>query len=448
MPSCIIHSFLFKKQEKQPYFQERGSSMKIKTWENGLRVFYDCRPDSRSATVGIWVASGSENENDSNNGISHFIEHILFKGSKSRTGLEIAEGMDEIGASYNAYTTKEYTYFYVKALDYQLIKATDLLFDLFKNPRLDENDIETEKGVILEEIAMCEDDPSEKCFDVSEKGIYEGSGLAYEILGTRETVSAMKKEDFLEYMNTYYVPERTVIGVSGNFTEEEIEEKINEYFGGNKNTGNPIKTVKAPFSPDVRTLHKDVEQTHILMTFKGIPIEHRDLYPLQICSFILGIGPSSMLGRRIREELGLVYGIESFLVRFAGGGTVEISMSLAPASEEKAIREALKIVSALEETVTERQVTIAKEKLASGFIMSREQPQSRFSATGYNILLLGKEITDDEIIESVRSVTLDDVKRVAREYFDISEMSFTAVGKVSEKEKYQKIISEFKKEGE
>ncbi len=422
--------------------------MNITTRENGLRVFYDQRPDSRSATVGIWVASGTKNENDRNNGISHFIEHILFKGSKSRTGFEIAEGMDEIGASYNAYTTKEYTYFYVKALDYQLIKATDLLFDLFKNPRLDENDIETEKGVILEEIAMCEDDPSEKCFDVAEKGIYEGNGLAYEILGTKETVSKMKKEDFISYINTYYVPERTVIGVSGNFNREEIDGKIDEYFGRDKNTSNPIKTEKAPYVPDVRTLHKDVEQTHILMSFKGIPIQHKDLYPLQICSFILGLGPSSMLGRRIREELGLVYGIESFLVRFAGGGTIEVSMSLAPSSEEKAIRESLKIIAELENSLTERQVTIAKEKLAASFIMSREQPQSKFSATGYNMLLLNKEITDDEIIEAVRSVTLDDVKRVAKGYFNISEMSFTAVGKVSEKEKYRKIISEFIKEGE
>ncbi|MBQ3137666.1 MAG: insulinase family protein [Clostridia bacterium] len=422
--------------------------MNIITKENGLRIFYDQRPDSRSATVGIWVASGSENENESNNGISHFIEHILFKGSKSRTGFEIAEGMDEIGASYNAYTTKEYTYFYVKALDYQLIKAADLLFDLFKNPRLDENDIETEKGVILEEIAMCEDDPSEKCFDVAEKGIYEGNGLAFEILGTGETVSKMKKEDFLSYIGAYYVPERTVIGVSGNFDREEIDVKIAEYFDGDRNTSNPIKVNKAPFTPDVRTLTKDVEQTHILMSFKGIPAQHEDLYPLQICSFILGLGPSSMLGRRIREELGLVYGIESFLVRFAGGGTIEISMSLAPASEEKAIRESLKIIAKLADSVTERQVTIAKEKLAASFIMSREQPQSKFSATGYNLLLLNREITDDEIIEAVRSVTLDDVKRVAREYFKIPEMSFTAVGKVSEKEKYRKIISEFVKEGE
>ncbi len=420
--------------------------MRVKTYENGLRVFFDKREDSRSATVGIWVASGSENENEKNNGISHFIEHILFKGTNKRTGFEIAEGMDEIGASYNAYTTKEYTYFYVKALDYQLIKAADILFDLFKNPRLDEKDIETEKGVIIEEIAMCEDDPSEKCFDVNEKGIFAGSGLAFEILGTKETVSGMKKEDFVSYMKKYYVPERTVIGVCGNFSEEEIEEKIKEYFEKDINTENPIKADKAPYNPDVQTLEKTTEQTHILMSFRGIPIRHEDLYPLQICSFVLGQGPSSMLGRRIREELGLVYGIESFLLRFLSGGTIDISMSLAPSSEEKAIRETLSIVSSFKDTVTERQVTIAKEKLASSFIMSREHPQSRFSAAGYNMLLLNEEITDDSIIEGVRAVTSEDVKRVAEKYFDISQMSFTAVGKVSAKEKYRKIIDEFIKE--
>lgn len=421
--------------------------MKTKTYENGLRVFYDKRPDSRSVTVGIWVASGSKYENENNNGISHFIEHILFKGSKKRTGFEIAEGMDEIGASYNAYTTKEYTYFYVKALDYQLMKAADLLFDLFKNPRLDENDIETEKGVILEEISMCEDDPSEKCFDVAEKGVFEKSGLAFEILGTKETVSNMKKEDFILYMNTYYVPERTVIGISGNFEENDIEEKIREYFSSDKNTGNPIKKDELFYNPDIRTLEKSVEQTHILINFEGIGTEHKDLYPLQVCMFILGVGPSSMLGRRIREELGLVYGIEAFLVRFLDGGTIDISMSLVPSSEEKAIRETVSIVKAFSRTVTERQVTIAKEKLASSFIMSREQPQSRFSAAGYNMLLLNKEITDDEIIESVRSVTAEDVKRVAEKYFDTEKISFTAVGKVSDKEKYKKIIDEAIKEG-
>ncbi len=417
--------------------------MELKTYENGLRVFFNKREDLRSATVGVWVASGSKYENENNNGISHFIEHIVFKGTEKRTGFEIAESMDEIGANYNAYTTKEYTYFYTKALDYQIIKAADILFDLVRNPRLDEKDIETEKGVILEEISMCEDDPSDKCFELAESSIYRGTPFELQILGSKETVSTMKKKDFIEYRERFYVPSRMIIGVSGNFDEKAIEEKILEYFSFDGKSGAASDAVEMPFTADIVTQVKAVEQTHISMSFDGVGIAHEDLYSLQVMSFILGMGSSSMLGRRIREELGLVYGIDSYLVRFSAGGYIDISMSLVPASEEKAIKETLRIVSEFPEKVTERQVNIAKEKLISSLIMSREQPQSKFSSTGYNLLLLGRTVEDDEIITGVKSVTAEDVKRVAEKYLDISRMNFTAVGDVSEKEKYRKIISKF-----
>jgi predicted Zn-dependent peptidase len=207
-----------------------------------------------------------------------------------------------------------------------------------------------------------------------------------------------------------------------------------------ENTGNYIEKSELPFIKDIRTLEKPVEQTHILLSFRGIPIEHEDHYPLHICSFVLGTGPSSMLGRRIREELGLVYAVESFLIRFLDGGSINISMSLAPSSQKRAIEETLSIVKSFGKNLTDRQVAIAKEKLASGFIMSREQPQSSFSATGYNMLLLGKQITDDSIIEGVRRVTTEDVKIVAEKYFDIGQMSFTAVGNTFSKEEYINIL--------
>lgn len=422
--------------------------MKMKQFENGLRVFFDKRNDLRSATVGVWVASGSKYENEKNNGISHFIEHIVFKASKNRSGFEIAESMDEIGASYNAYTTKEYTYFYVKALDYQIIKAADILFDLVKNPRLDEKDIETEKGVILEEIAMCEDDPADKCFEVNESSMYKGNGLSLEILGTKQTVSEMEKADFTDYLEKFYIPERIIIGVGGNFDEEEITKKIEEYFGEDENTRYKPESKALTYNYGISRVQKETEQTQISMSFEGVGIEHQDLYPLQILTYILGVGSSSMLGRRIREELGLVYSIDSFLVRFTEGGYINISMGLSPSFEEKAIRETLGIVSSFRERVTERQVSIAKEKLASSFIMSREQPQSRFSATGYTLLLLDKAITDDEIIERVKAVTFDDVKKAAEKYLRIDRMNFTAVGHVDREEKYRKIIDEYIKEGD
>ena len=414
--------------------------MELITLSNSLRIFFNETDSLRSATVGIWIASGSRFERKDNNGISHFIEHIVFKGSEKRSGFEIAEGMDEIGAYVNAYTTKEYTFFYTKALDYQILKAADILFDMIANPRLNENDIETEKGVVLEEIAMCEDDPADVCSELTERSVFKGTTLGMDILGTRETVSSFKDSHIREYMKEFYVPERMVIGINGNFNKEEMLRKIEEYFGKTECTNNPLKGYDVPFEKCMTLKKMDTEQTHIALSFKGIAIEHDDLYPLQVCMFILGTGTSSMLNQRIREELGLVYSIDSWLGRYLGGGYITVNMSLVPSGEEKAITETVKIIKNFSDSVTERKVEIAKEKLISSLIMSREQPQSKLSAMGHNLLFSDRFKEDDEIIERIKKVTLSDVKASAEKYLDINEMSFTAVGRVKSKDEYEKIL--------
>lgn len=421
--------------------------MELITLNNSLRLFLNQTDSLRSATVGIWIAAGSRYEKKNNNGISHFIEHIVFKGSKKRTGFEIAEGMDEIGAYVNAYTTKEYTFFYTKALDYQILNAADILFDMIANPRLCENDIETEKGVILEEIAMCEDDPADVCSELTERSVLDGTTLGMDILGTRQTVSGFKRSDIESYMKEFYVPERMVIGVNGNFDKEAMLKKIEEYFGSFECTDNPLAGYDVPFKKCMALKKTDTEQTHISLSFKGIPIEHEELYSLQVCMFILGTGTSSMLNQRIREQLGLVYSIDSWLGRYLGGGYICISMSLGAQSEEKALRETIEIIKNFQNDVCERQVQIAKEKLISSLIMSREQPQSKLSAMGHSQLFCGRFIDDDEIVERIKKVSLEDVKKAAERYFDLSEMSFTAVGRVKTEEEYQKIIDDSIKQG-
>ncbi len=414
--------------------------MNLTALPNSLRIFTDKREELRSATVGVWVYTGSRNEAAEISGISHFIEHIVFKGSEKRTAFQIAEGMDEIGAHVNAYTTKEYTFFYTKALDYQIIRAADILFDMLKNPRLDETDIETEKGVVLEEINMCEDDPGDVVYEVNEEALFEGSTLAMKILGERETVAALTKEKIGEYMKSNYCGERIVVGVSGNFPEKEMQEKIEEYFAELPSSGAENKIYDVPFRQGITLKTMQTEQNHIMMCLPGVGIEHEDLYSLQVCMFILGTGTSSMLYQRIREQLGLCYGVDSWLGRYMGGGYIALSMSLAGASEEKAIKEALTILRDFPERVTEKQVAVAKEKLISSLIMSREQPQSKFSSMGYNLLLLGRVIDDNEIIDSIKNITLDDVKRASEKYFDLEKLSFTAVGKVRDKEYYKKLL--------
>lgn len=414
--------------------------MNLITLENGLRVFTHKRDDLRSATVGVWVMAGSRNETPEISGISHFIEHILFKGSEKRTGFEIAEGMDEIGAHVNAYTTKEYTFFYTKALDYQINKAADILFDMIRHPRLNEKDIETEKGVILEEINMCEDDPDDVVYEVNESSLFNGTTLQYKILGERETVSAIKREHIISYMQNNYCADKTVIGISGNFDEDEMLRKVREYFDDmpHKSTGDGYYEV--PFNKAVALKTMQTEQTHLMMCFNGVGIDHEDLYPLQVCMFILGTGTSSMLYQRIREELGLCYSVDSWLGRYRGGGYIAISVSLSPASEEKAIGEICNIVGSFSKNITQRQVDIAKEKLISSLIMSREQPQSKFSSMGYSQLMLSRFIDDDYIINSIKDITLERVIAVSEKYLRLDEMAFSAVGKVRTREEYEEII--------
>ena len=416
--------------------------MELITLSNSLRIFLNETDSLRSATVGVWIGSGSRFENEENNGISHFIEHIVFKGSEKRNGFEIAEGMDEIGAYINAYTTKEYTFFYTKALDYQIIKAADILFDMIRNPRLLESDIETEKGVILEEIAMCEDDPADVCSELNERSIFKSTTLGMDILGTRETVSSFKEHHFREYMKKFYVPERMIVGVTGNFNREEMLNKIEEYFGSYVCTENPIESYDVPFIKGMTLKKMDTEQTHIALSFKGIPLEHEDLYSLQVCMFILGTGTSSMLNQRIREQLGLVYSIDSWLGRYLGGGYITVSMSLGTHSEEKALTETIDIIKKFNRNVTERQVEIAKEKLISSLIMSREQPQSKLSAMGHSLLFHGRFIEDDEIINKIKKVQLADVMKAAEKYLKLSEMSFTAVGRVRDENEYRRILKQ------
>ena len=414
--------------------------MNLITLPNGLRIFTHKRDDLRSATVGVWVMSGSRNESADISGISHFIEHIVFKGSLKRSGFEIAEGMDEIGAHVNAYTTKEYTFFYTKALDYQILKASDILFDMIRHPRLDEKDIETEKGVVLEEINMCEDDPGDVVYEVNETSLFGGTSLSMKILGERETVSAFKKEDIEKYMNANYCADKTVIGISGNFDEEAMLQKVREYFSDMPEKSGTDSYYKVPFNQDIALKTMLTEQTHLMMCFDGVGIEHEDLYPLQVCMFILGTGTSSMLYQRIREELGLCYSVDSWLGRYRGGGYIAIAMSLSPTSVEKAIKEVTDIVGSFSQRVTERQVAIAKEKLISSLIMSREQPQSKLSSMGYNLLMIDHFVEDDYIIDSIKAITLEDVVSVSKKYLCLDKMSFTAVGKVKTREEYEKIL--------
>ncbi len=413
----------------------------ITTLKNGLRIVLEKSENAKTCSVVIWIGSGSSYETPKTAGTSHFIEHMIFKGSEKRSALDIAVEMDEIGGYLNAYTARESTCFYARTLSEHMPKALDIVCDMVRNPRLDADDIELEKGIIKEEIAMYEDDPEDLCTDTFYENIWEGSMLGSNILGTVETVDSVTKESLTAHMNKFYVPERTVISISGNFDKETAIRICKEYFSDAENTDFPLSPTSAEFKPKIIPIKKDFMQNQLILGFEGVPAGTKIRERALLISSILGGTPSSRLFQHIRENLGLVYSIDTSCVSYLKSGIFTVSMGLSEKSEEKAITETLGIISGFADTVTEKELARAKEQAVTGFVMDLENPASHASRNGRNVLLYGKEITEDEIIKNIRAVTLDEVKETARKLFDMTKLSLCVAGKVKSEKTYRKIIN-------
>ena len=413
--------------------------MRERTLSNGLRVLLQPQDHLHSAYFGVWVASGSVFETGENNGVSHFLEHIVFKGSETRSALDIAQQTDRLGASVNAYTSKEYTHFYTRALGEHITQAAEILLDILLHPRLDPNDIETERGVILEEISMCEDDPGDLCYELSESSLFQGSSYALEILGSKESVKAMQPSQFRQQLDRCYTAKRIVVGVSGAFDEAEILALLARTVGllppGNAPVYPALSCKQGIYLKKAR-----FEQTHLILSFPGIPVEHPDLYTLQVVLFLLGTGASSRLNQRIREQLGLVYQIDAWAARYLTGGYLAVSLSLGGANQQRALEETCRILRARPQSITEDELQIAKEKLLSGLVMSREQPHNALVSFGQQLLLKGHIVSDEALLQGIRSVTLPQAKEAAAHYLNLEKASLTAVGQTKTPAFYQAIL--------
>ena len=413
----------------------------IITLENGLRIILEKGENAKTCSVNIWVASGSSYETPETAGTSHFIEHMIFKGSEKRSALDIAVDMDEIGGHLNAYTARETTCFYARTLSEHMPKALDILCDMVKNPRLDTDDIELEKGIIKEEIAMYEDEPEDICSDTFYETVWKDSMLGSNILGTVETVDAVTKERLSAHMDKFYVPERTVISLSGNFDKDTAIEIIREYFSDAVNTEFHLNPTGAEFNPGIVTVKKNFTQNQLILGFKGVPAGTKKREIALLISSILGDTPSSRLFQQIRENLGLVYSVGTSCISYLKSGVFNVFMGLNEKSEEKAIRETIKIILELADTVTEKDLARAKEQAVTEFVMGLENLSSHASRNGRNLLLYNKEIGEDEVIKNIRAITLEDVRETAREIFDTGRICLCVAGKVKSKKAYEEIIN-------
>lgn len=414
----------------------------ILTLKNGLRIVLEQNQTAKTCSLGVWIASGSSYETPETAGTSHFIEHMLFRGTAKRSALDLAVEMDEIGGVMNAYTAREVTCFYAHTLSEHMPKALDMICDMIMNPKLSEDDITLEKGVIKEEIAMYEDSPEDLCADVYYEKVWSGSMLGSNILGTEQTVDSVTRESLAAHMKKFYVPERMVVSIGGNFDREKALEICKSYFKAMENTGFEINPADAEYHTGITLLQKDLMQNQLILGFPGISLTDKRREPALLVSSILGSASSSKLFQRIREELGLVYSVDSACVSHLKAGVFIVCMGLSEKSEKKTIKEALKIISEFPETVTEKELARAKEQSVASFVMNLESVSSRTSRNGRSVLLYNKITPEDEVVKKIRAVTLDELKETARELLDLTKISFCAAGKVQNEKAYQKFFTE------
>ncbi|WP_099362974.1 M16 family metallopeptidase [Fredinandcohnia onubensis] len=387
------------------------------TCQNGVRIVLENIPTVRSVAIGVWIGTGSRNESPENNGISHFLEHMFFKGTKTRSAREIAESFDSIGGQVNAFTSKEYTCYYAKVLDEHAKYALDVLADMFFNSNFDEEELKKEKNVVLEEIKMYEDTPDDIVHDLLSKATYENHPLGYPILGTEETLETFNGDKLRQYMNAMYTPENVVVSIAGNIDENFISE-VESYFGSYSGDQTKYELQKPSFHTNKITRKKETEQAHLCLGFNGLQIGDKDVYDLIVLNNILGGSMSSRLFQDVREQKGLAYSVFSYhssykdtgmVTIYGGTGSKQLNLLF------ETIQDTLAKLKA--EGITEKELKNSKEQMKGSLMLGLESTNSRMSRNGKNELLLKEHKNLDEILDEINAVSENSVNAMAERVF-------------------------------
>ena len=400
---------------------------------NGLRIVGERLPYLRSVSIGAWMHVGSMMEKPEENGLSHFLEHMVFKGTAKRTARQIAEEMDAVGGQLNAFTGRDCTCFYAKVIDENLELAVDILADLVINATMDETELEKERGVILEEIAMDEDSPEDLVHDLLQSAQFGEQSPGQPILGPAEQIAAYTRDDLLNFRKKHYAPKETVIALAGSYDPDKVLEWVTSCFGGWENDIPPVETPEWQVRTGVNALReKDSEQMHICMGFPGAAYATDRVYPLAVANNILGGAMSSRLFQRIREDLGLAYSVYSYPNTYKGVGTFGLYAGVSPKNAELVLKEIrAELKRFLDEGITEKEFRDSVTQLRAGYLMGLESPGARMQGLGRSTLLRGKPLSHEATLNAIESVTMDKVMEVARETLT-QEPCIAIVGKGAE----------------
>lgn len=390
------------------------------TLGNGLRIVTERIDSVKSISVGIWVKTGSRNEKKELAGVTHFLEHMLFKGTEKRTAFEIAQSMESVGGYLNAFTSSEYTCYYARCVDEQLGRALDVLSDMVLNPSFPEEEVEKEKKVVIEEMKMYRDSPDDYLFEAFTTKMFQDHALGRPVLGFEDTVSAFTRQDLYDYMSDRYRPDNLLVAVAGNVDHDEVVQLVSSYFEDKP----PLKTTHEAqplgvFNPEKLALTKPIEQTHYILGRRGMHFDHEKKYQLLLANTVLGGGMSSRLHQNVREKYGYCYSIQSFNQSYSDSGIwgvyVGTDKDYVDHVHELVVTELDKIRT---ELIPDQEFSEAKSQLKGKLLLSQENTSNRMMRLAKSELYFERFVTLDELEEHIDKVTAEEVLQFSNDFFD------------------------------
>ena len=401
--------------------------------DNGIQVITESIPHVRSVTIGFWFKVGSRDEPASLQGVTHFIEHMLFKGTTTRSAKEIAETMDATGGSLNAFTSKEHTCYYAKVLDQHLPLAVELIADMVLNSRFDESDLAKEKGVIAEEISMYEDAPDELVHDLILEAAWGNHPLGRSTLGTYESIQGMDRNTLLEFMARHYAADKLVVSAAGNLCHDQVVELVGKAFASLPLRGEKRASIEITTDATTVVRWKDTEQVHLCVGNGGLAYSHPHRYPMYVLDTLFGGGMSSRLFQELRESKGLVYSAYSYHMGFQETGLFTIYAGTSPENLSTVLSLVRREQEQLcEEGVTAQELERAKEQLKGGLMLSLESTSNRMHRLAKALLYQEPVLTADEIIARIENVTREEVQNLACGMFGQGQPALAAIGALTE----------------
>jgi predicted Zn-dependent peptidase len=418
-------------------------SVRTTTLDNGMTVITDDMPHLESASLGIWVKAGSRSETEAEHGISHVLEHMAFKGTKTRNALEIAQAIEDVGGELNAATSVEHTGYFARVLKDDVPLAADLLSDILQNSLFDQTELDREQQVIVQEIGAARDNPDDHVFDLFQQAAYPDQPIGRTILGTVDSVRSFSPDSIRDYMDRNYVGDQMVVCAAGAVDHDALVDIARDRFSSLRADGAPVPE-KAHYVGGEERLLSDHEQAHIVLGFEGRAYNSDGFYAAQILASILGGGMSSRLFQEVREKRGLCYSVYAFHWAFADSGIFGVAAS----TGENEVTDLLPVVfdelHKATETISDDEVVRVRNQIRAGLLMSLESPSSRAGQLARQQILWGRPIPLQETVDRISRITAERVKQVARQLFDNSTVSLAGIGPVAKLPDYDAITTRLK----